>query len=118
MMCLFGFFGKAEEGASCLRRDGEDAFTPLPPAFQNHAIVAPHFRRLIVTDDKSFLERRETAEVFAAQIKEMAPNIQSVSFIERQEIHHHHHHSAPRAHFVEELANDIGKGLEQTFTIR
>lgn len=68
--------------------------------------------------DKSFLERREQAEILAAQIKEMAPNAQNVSFIERQEIHHHHHHNAQGRHFLEELANDIGKGLEQTLNIR
>lgn len=67
---------------------------------------------------KSFMDRRQEAELSAAQIKEMAPNDQSVSFIERQEIHHHHHRGAPRAHFLEELANDIGKGLEQTLNIR
>lgn len=70
-------------------------------------------------DGKSFMERRQEAEILAAQIKEMAPNVQSVSFIERQEIHqHHHHHGAPRARFLEELASDIGKGLEETFMIR
>ena len=69
-------------------------------------------------DHKSFMDRRQEAEISAAQIKETARNVTSVSFIERQEIHHHHHHAAPRGHFLEELANDIGKGLEQTLNIR
>jgi hypothetical protein len=37
--------------------------------------------------------------------------------VERQEIQPHPHHAAPRAHALEELANDIGKGLEQTLNI-
>lgn len=72
-----------------------------------------------MSDDKTFLERREEAGVVAVKIKELAPTVQSVSFLERQEIyHHHHHHGAARAHFLEELANGIGKGLEQTLNIR
>lgn len=71
-----------------------------------------------MNDRKSFMERRQEAEILAAQIKEIAPNVQSVSFIERQEVHHHHHHGAPRAHALEELAKDIGRGLEQTLNIR
>ncbi len=68
-------------------------------------------------DGKSFMDRRQEAEILAAQINEMAPNVKSVSFIERQEVHHHRR-AAPRAHALEELANDIGKGLEQTLNIR
>lgn len=64
-------------------------------------------------DGKSFMDRRQDAELLAAQIT----NVQSVSFIERQEIHRHHH-GATRAHALEELASDIGKGLEQTLNIR
>jgi len=70
----------------------------------------------IMSDGKSFLERREQAE-----IKEIAPDAKTISFIERQEVHHqeiHHHHGAPRGHALENLARDIARGLEETFTIR
>ncbi len=71
-----------------------------------------------MSDGKSFLERREQAEIAAAQIKEIAPDAKSISFIERQEIHHHHHHGAPRGQALESLGRDIAHGLEETFTIR
>ncbi len=71
-----------------------------------------------MSDGKSFLERREQAEIAAAQIKEIAPDAKSISFIERQEIHHHHHHGAPRGQALESLGRDIAQGLEETFTIR
>jgi nucleotide-binding universal stress UspA family protein len=71
----------------------------------------------IMSDGKSFLERREQAEITAAQIKEIAPDAKTISFIERQEIHHHHH-GAPRGQALENLARDIAQGLEETFTIR
>ena len=71
----------------------------------------------IMSDGKSFLERREQAE-----IKEIAPDAKAISFIERQEVHHqeihHHHHGAPRGQALENLARDIAQGLEETFTIR
>jgi len=73
-------------------------------------------------DGKSFMDRRQEAEIPASQIQELAPNVKSVSFIERQEIHHHHHHAAAhksgKEQFLEDLARDIAKGLEETFTIR
>ena len=69
-------------------------------------------------DGKSFLERREQAEIVAAQIREVAPDAKSISFIERQEIHHHHHHGAPRGQALEDIARDIARGLEETFTPR
>ena len=71
-----------------------------------------------MSDGKSFLERREQAEIAAAQIQEIAPDAKSISFIERQEIHHHHHHGAPRGHAIENIARDIARGLEETFTPR
>ena len=36
-----------------------------------------------MSDGKSFLERREQAEIAAAQIKEIAPDAKTISFIER-----------------------------------
>jgi hypothetical protein len=76
----------------------------------------------IMSDGKSFLERREEAEIAAAQIKEIAPDAKTISFIERQEVHHqeihHHHHGAPRGKALEDLGRDIAQGLEETFTIR
>jgi hypothetical protein len=76
----------------------------------------------IMSDGKSFLERREQAEIAAAQIKEIAPDAKTISFIERQEVHHQeihrHHHGAPRGQALENLARDIAQGLEETFTIR
>ncbi len=72
-----------------------------------------------MSDSKSFLERREQAETVAAQIREVAPDAKSISFIERQEIHHHHHHhGAPHGQALENLARDIARGLEETFTPR
>ena len=71
-----------------------------------------------MSDGKSFLERREQAEFVAEQIREVVPDAKSISFIERQEIHHHHHHGAPRGQALENLARDIGRGLEETFNIR
>jgi hypothetical protein len=75
-----------------------------------------------MSDGKSFLECREQAEIAAAQIKEIAPDAKTISFIERQEIHHqeihHHHHGAARVPALENLARDIAQGLEETFTIR
>ena len=71
-----------------------------------------------MSDGKSFLERREQAEIATAQIREIAPDAKSVSFIERQEIHHHHHHGAPRGQALEDIARDIARGLEETFTPR
>ncbi len=75
-----------------------------------------------MSDGKSFLERREQAEIAAAQIQEIAPDAKSISFIERQEFHHqeihHHHHGAPRGQVLEDIARDIARGLEETFTPR
>ncbi len=71
-----------------------------------------------MSDGKSFLERREQAEIVTAQIKEIAPDAKTISFIERQEIHHHHHHGAPRGQALKNVARDIAQGLEETFTIR
>ena len=74
----------------------------------------------IMSDGKSFLERREQAEIAAAQIKEIAPDAKTISFIERQE--HPPPPSSRRAATaksgLENLGRDIAQGLEETFTIR
>jgi hypothetical protein len=41
-----------------------------------------------MSDGKSFLECREQIEIGAKQIKEIAPDAKSISFIERLEIRH------------------------------